>query len=261
MAIGEKLRKLRQSLGLTQSEMSAGVVDRSFYSRIENERSSITAEELMKILENQNVSIIKFLESGYGCKANNSVFQDRAVEAYFNNDIHQLKEMGEDTDFKDARAKLALDFLIAKLENKTNQISPLVRRKMKYTFFQVGEMNKDTLWYLLVFMDSYSFDDLKALMETIFNKFKKSEHLDMRVIQLLACIYVNYMKTCRLVAESKHEFEKAVKYLQELPNLPVVFLPKMIGRYFVAIKQGDSNLGEELKTYIKVCGYEKYLHM
>ena len=261
MAIGRKLRRLRQSLGLTQVEMSDGIVDRSFYSRIESGRSSITTEELMKILGKHHVSIIEFLGQDQKHRANNSLFQDQAVEAYFNNDVHQLKLMSEVADFKDARAKLALKFLIAKLESETKQLSLVVRRKMKYTFFQVGEMDKDTLWYLLVFMDSYSFDDLKALMETIFSKFKKDEQLDMRVIQLLACIYVNYMKTCRLVTGSKREFRKAAKRLQGLPNLPVAFLPKMIGRYLVALEQGDGDLAEELKTYIEVCGYKRYLNI
>lgn len=261
MAIGKQLRKLRQSLGLTQTEMAAGVVDRSFYSRIENESSAITIEELMKILKRHDISVVKFLKQDSTNRVNNSIFQDQAIEAYFNNDINQLKLMSEEIEIKDARAKLALDFLVAKLEGKASQVTPIVRKKMKYTFFQVGEMDKDTLWYLLVFMDSYNSDDLKGLMQTVFSKFKKAKELDMRIVQLLASIYVNYMKTCQLDADSKHEFAKAAKYLLALPNLPVIFLPKMIGRYLVAIEQGDDDLANELQTYIEVCGYEKYLHV
>lgn len=259
MAIGKKLRKLRQSLGLTQEEMSSDMMDRSFYSRIESERSSITTEQLMKILKKQNVSIIKFLNQNHGHRTNNNIFQDQAVEAYFNNDLQQLQLLSENPEINDARAKLAVDFLIAKLEGRTNEITPIVRKKMKYIFFQVGEIDKGTLWYLLVFMDSYSFDDLKSLMALVFGKFKNTKKLDMRIIQLLACIYVSYMKYCRAVG-SKREFNRAATHLRALPDLPIVFLSKMIGRYLVAIKEGDDKLAKELKNYIEIYGYEKYLH-
>ena len=53
MMIGEHLKKVRNSKNLTQKEMAAGIVNRSFYSRVENGSSSITADNLMKILYRQ----------------------------------------------------------------------------------------------------------------------------------------------------------------------------------------------------------------
>ena len=48
--IGSKLKRLRHELGLTQTEMAAGVLSVSFYSKVERGYQVIGAEEIIEIL-------------------------------------------------------------------------------------------------------------------------------------------------------------------------------------------------------------------
>lgn len=61
VTIGEKLRRARISLGLSQKQMAAGIVSPSFYSRVENGVSKISATNLIKILAVHNLSVAEFL--------------------------------------------------------------------------------------------------------------------------------------------------------------------------------------------------------
>ena len=49
--IGQRLKDIRLSLGLSQKEMVEGVMDRSSYSRIESGKTLIGISSLLKILE------------------------------------------------------------------------------------------------------------------------------------------------------------------------------------------------------------------
>ena len=61
MTIGEQLREIRDSLNLTQTQMCAGVVTESFYSRVENGKSEINIDDLLAILKQNHVSVRDFL--------------------------------------------------------------------------------------------------------------------------------------------------------------------------------------------------------
>ena len=49
MNIGNQLKNIRLFLGLTQEQFCAGIVTESFYSRVENNRSNISMEDLVEI--------------------------------------------------------------------------------------------------------------------------------------------------------------------------------------------------------------------
>ncbi len=50
MTIGEQLKKTRNTLQLTQKQMSEGIISESFYSRVECDKSRINIIDLIKIL-------------------------------------------------------------------------------------------------------------------------------------------------------------------------------------------------------------------
>ncbi|WP_173005101.1 helix-turn-helix domain-containing protein, partial [Lactobacillus helveticus] len=50
MTIGQQLKKTRLLFGLTQEEMSAGIVSKSFYSRVERDKNAITINKLIAML-------------------------------------------------------------------------------------------------------------------------------------------------------------------------------------------------------------------
>ena len=62
MKIGQVLKEYRLHAGLTQTEMAAGLVSESFYSKVERGVHEIHAELLIKILEDHNFDVIAFFQ-------------------------------------------------------------------------------------------------------------------------------------------------------------------------------------------------------
>lgn len=62
MKIGTQLKTTRLLLGLTQEQFSAGIVTESYYSRVESNKSNISMDSLLKILNYNQVSLYDFFE-------------------------------------------------------------------------------------------------------------------------------------------------------------------------------------------------------
>lgn len=61
MKIGRKLQQVRNLHGLTQEQMIAGVLSKSQYWRIEKGSDTIRASILIKILNQNKISVLNFL--------------------------------------------------------------------------------------------------------------------------------------------------------------------------------------------------------
>lgn len=82
MEIGDRLKQLRLLQGKTQKEMSDGCLDRSFYSRVENNKNSIVVEDLISILRSNNISIVDFFNSFGETQPKNHIYQEMIETAF-----------------------------------------------------------------------------------------------------------------------------------------------------------------------------------
>lgn len=62
VTVGQQLRKTRMFLGITQEEMTKGIVATSFYSRVERDKVDININDLILILNQNHVSLRDFFE-------------------------------------------------------------------------------------------------------------------------------------------------------------------------------------------------------
>lgn len=62
VVIGKQLRKTRMFLGITQEKMCEGSITESYYSRVERGQRDINVNDLIKILNNNHVSLRDFFE-------------------------------------------------------------------------------------------------------------------------------------------------------------------------------------------------------
>ena len=60
MTIGEALKSLRLHAGMTQTEMAAGIVTESFYSKVERDIHEIDANLLIRILSKHHFDVGSF---------------------------------------------------------------------------------------------------------------------------------------------------------------------------------------------------------
>ena len=60
MTVGEALKQIRLQAGLTQTQMTAGVVSESFYSKVERGVHAIDVQTLINILSAHHMDVVHF---------------------------------------------------------------------------------------------------------------------------------------------------------------------------------------------------------
>ena len=67
MKIGEALKEERLKLGLSIRKMAEGIIDPTFYSRVEQENRNIGSEALVRILFAREINIDEFFDKMKEC--------------------------------------------------------------------------------------------------------------------------------------------------------------------------------------------------
>ncbi|RVU69877.1 MULTISPECIES: helix-turn-helix domain-containing protein [Lactobacillus] len=92
VTVGQQLKRMRQKSGLSQQEMAAGIINSSFYPRVENDQSAISATSLIKLLTKYGISIIEFLHDFGNVELHNLYNERRISSAFLKQDRAELKE-------------------------------------------------------------------------------------------------------------------------------------------------------------------------
>lgn len=119
--IGDKLRKLRVNKGYSQESMAETLqISQKTYSNMENDKSSISIENLKKIAEEFNVDLLELLSDGKVIVQYNTANDSSTFNGVVNNNISeeliiQLKERIED-----------LKIIISEKSTKISQLEKLL---------------------------------------------------------------------------------------------------------------------------------------
>lgn len=258
MKIGTRLKEIRQSKGLDQKEMSAHIMDRSFYSRVEANKNKIRINHLIRILNYHHIPLIKFFTGFGNIKPENSVYEERIREAYYQHDLDQLRAIRDDSNFSSEKIKQVAGLLLDEL-NGVHQFSGETKHKLRYNSFRLGAWDADTLWILSMSMVLYDFDELSGIVDSIFNRFAKQKIEDGRILELLADVSVAYLQFCLANRRKKADVKVALDFLQELPDSTLIFLQKMLGKYYQALFDNDVVRAKKLHDMLLNMGYQNYL--
>ena len=213
--IGENLQEIRKSLHLTQDKMAAGIVNRSFYSRVEGGCNSITAAALLKLLYAHEISTIEFLQEFGSINPNIDGYQKKITLAYLNGDAKELRHIQRELKIGDKRIEYLIELLIAKLEGYSHSIQI---EKLSWNLMKKDGLDEENLWLIFHVMDNYDFEDLQGVVETVLNKFD-FDSADDWCQQLVARIVVKYLKACFDQKKMNIEIQKIINFLKSLPNL------------------------------------------
>lgn len=223
MQVYQKLKKLRQSLGLRQVDMASGVVDVSFYSRIERGEVKIRAINLIEILQAQNVSLISFMKDFGLVETENQFWRNTATAAFLHGDSAALKQIEQDPkNLSSLRIKQVISLMIAKLDHKLLEIDPQIEADLRRGIFGIDSWDADTL-------------------------------------KILAMITVNYMKMCLKERNGKTEFQLTEKFLNALPATDDIFLEKCAGAYFKAKQVKNVQEQKRITSLLSNSGYSYYV--
>ena len=120
MTIGEQLKKTRNTLQLTQKQMSEGIISESFYSRVECDKSRINIIDLIKILNKHQISLYDFFEPFDEHVFYKENIHCKIVSAFNSHNVKELKNI--QTNISNNKLALEIQLMIALLQNKVEEL-------------------------------------------------------------------------------------------------------------------------------------------
>lgn len=263
MTIGEALKSLRLHAGMTQTQMAAGIVTESFYSKVERGVHAIDADILIKILLVHHFDVTKFFEQIGNQQSMEPYFNmaGKIIFAQNNKDLQTLNEIkSKIQDDKQAPQwlKYRLELAYAWTLRSDDQISPEVKEKVKGLI--VSENWDRTSYHFLsqavIFLD---IDDAKQLVDSAFSAYRKHPAIDTFTLQFLATTAINYLNCCYHQHADRSYTLNALKFLHELLPDPSIGLQKLLGLFYGAVFDRDEERAKRLKAVIENCGYAKII--
>ncbi|WP_279126341.1 helix-turn-helix domain-containing protein [Lactobacillus taiwanensis] len=191
MTIGEALKRERESLGLTQEEMTKNIIQKSHYSKIERNIEGISADSLFKILFTHHIDVDEFLESikdTYTSKEDvkAGLLEKRMMNAFNTSNTEAVKkclaeilELDENLIFK-YRALIA----VATFDGNLDQLSENTRKNIvkKFNDFNNWVENIDSLRLLANCMSVFTQAQLDNNIDYLLNYYrKKDDHPEIKI--------------------------------------------------------------------------------
>ncbi|BDR57655.1 helix-turn-helix domain-containing protein [Xylocopilactobacillus apicola] len=197
--IGDLLKKYRILQTKTQKEWAEDVISTSYYSKVEKDMHHISAEDLIRILKKNNVSVLDFFseldyKSKYVYDAKQALKQ-QIVEAYYDNNVDELIKVRLKIDKSNESYKndylLFIDGLISVMNNSLDSFGKEKVDSVKELIFSISDMDKAGLILYCNFMPFYDLDDniiiSKRAIERNINSY------DPKVQEILLAIIANIL--------------------------------------------------------------------
>lgn len=245
--IGAHLKDTRKSLHFSQQQMTEGMLDRSFYSRVENDCSEINVNDLIKLLHHHQISVVNFLQ-GFGMTSTDiEILQNRITTAYLNKDVTTLRDFYINTKFADARMKKVVRILI----NRLNGVNNLDERdrEFSYSFLNEDNWNSENLWLVLHMLDSYNFSNIKILANTVFYRVMHKKTNE-RSMQLAAQIALKYLKICFSRQDTDSEINSAIAFLEKLPKTTNFAIYQIVAEYYNKLINHDQKGADKIANLL-----------
>lgn len=267
--IGSKLKQLRLDLGLTQTEMAAGVISVSFYSKVERGFNDIGAEELIEILQKHNISFEDFFSSGAKDDNNkrvNILLRDFVKAANIDDDIEIERIINELEKIRPKTPFLKSEILLTKLIADTHDADALKkltvkeRNEIKKIIFQE---DTDENEYIRIAMIAntirvYSFDEASFLISSIIRRYKDVDKIEGRLLSAISAAMVNFINWCFESGKSNLCY-KALVYLKELPNTIELMFSKILVVYYENLSNNCTSDAKMIRSLLTKAGYGAFV--
>ena len=253
--IGIQLRKFRMLLGLSQTEMAAGIVTESFYSKVERDKSAITIDKLVAILNAHDISLYDFFNVFDQENLPKLILHKKMYEAFDNRDLEKLKQLQKSVKEKSVRLKLEL--MIADIEGKVAQLTLTTKEELEEIAPQLDFESLDDFWNLEVFMPLFSFEEATKVINGIEDEFKQLDFGDNQVTLSLMNLFIAYLHRC-YKEDHAEEAKEVINLAQQVPRNFIIF-HQIIIRDYQALFNKDGELAKQIIDLLKESGYQNYV--
>ena len=265
--IGKKLKSLRQELGLTQTEMAAGVISVSFYSKVERGLNDIGVNDFLEILQKHNVDPKQFFNNFKSKKENREKLislVNRFVTVATEDNESEIKAVIKLFEkIKPQTPFIKFIILLARLiagthdEKAMKKLTNKQKNTIKNIIFKES-YNGDEYYHILLIanlMQVYSVEDATFFVKSIIRRYQDITKVDKKTEIALSVLLINYVDWCF----KKKEFklcEKSLDYIKRLPDDIELAFSKILGLYFDKLIHGNKEKAESVKRVLNDSGYK-----
>lgn len=269
MTIGEALKQIRHELYLTQEQMCAGVVTRSFYAKVESGRNRISADKLTEILFEHDIDITYF----YQLLRNTYSSQSKLKETDLNQKMNQAFNSGKIELIEQNYHKILLQsnssilklramISVANLKDELNLIDPKVKEKLFVEFDEGANWmtRPDLLRLFTDTMPLWDSSDLSFFIGRLLAKVQKEHNIPELLQERYLRVFENYLavyyKKNNPVKTINVNVQKIFDYILNLEPTVHFLLYKIAAVYLQNLFLGNKEEAQKIKDEMKKYGYQ-----
>lgn len=264
MTIGELLKQTRQSLGLTQTEMAAGIVSTSYYSKVERNIHQISADELIAILNRHHIDNAAFfahLSSSSSQKKRD--FIKEIGDAYEKKDKQTLLAIKKDIDqLPDSKQKkyyqLQIELVLNVYLTKADDIPDELKNNLKKFVFQDNNWNENSLQLFRETIRVYDIDELTFLVNAILVKYQQPAELPIKTQEILGEICINFLDKC-YEHNTPELIKQPLQYISKLSNASELLLVKILKNYYQAVFNKNIDEVKTISGVLEKAGWKDFV--
>ena len=269
MTIGEALKQIRHELYLTQEQMCAGVVTRSFYAKVESGRNRISADKLTEILFEHDIDITYFYQLLRNTYSSQSKLKENDLNQKMNQAFNSGKiELIEQNYHKillqsnSSILKLRAMISVANLKDELNLIDPKVKEKLFVEFDEGANWmtRPDLLRLFTDTMPLWDSSDLSffigRLLAKVQNEHNIPELLQARYLRVFENYLAVYYKKNNPVKTIDVNVQKTFDYILNLEPTVHFLLYKVAAVYLQNLFLGKKEEAQKIKDEMKKYGYQ-----
>ncbi|MGK4035443.1 helix-turn-helix transcriptional regulator [Lactobacillus crispatus] len=269
MTIGEALKQIRHELYLTQEQMCAGVVTRSFYAKVESGRNRISADKLTEILFEHDIDITYFYQLLRNTYSSQSKLKENDLNQKMNQAFNSGKiELIEQNYHKillqsnSSILKLRAMISVANLKDELNLIDPKVKEKLFVEFDEGANWmtRPDLLRLFTDTMPLWDSSDLSFFIGRLLAKVQKEHNIPELLQERYLRVFENYLavyyKKNNPVKTIDVNVQKIFDYILNLEPTVHFLLYKIAAVYLQNLFLGKKEEAQKIKDEMKKYGYQ-----
>ncbi len=269
MTIGEALKQIRHELYLTQEQMCAGVVTRSFYAKVESGRNRISADKLTEILFEHDIDITYFYQLLRNTYSSQSKLKENDLNQKMNQAFNSGKiELIEQNNHKillqsnSSILKLRAMISVANLKDELNLIDPKVKEKLFVEFDEGANWmtRPDLLRLFTDTMPLWDSSDLSFFIGRLLAKVQKEHNIPELLQERYLRVFENYLavyyKKNNPVKTIDVNVQKIFDYILNLEPTVHFLLYKIAAVYLQNLFLGNKEEAQKIKNEMKKYGYQ-----
>ena len=269
MTIGEALKQIRHELYLTQEQMCAGVVTRSFYAKVESGRNRISADKLTEILFEHDIDITYFYQLLRNTYSSQSKLKENDLNQKMNQAFNSGKiELIEQNYHKillqsnSSILKLRAMISVANLKDELNLIDPKVKEKLFVEFDEGANWmtRPDLLRLFTDTMPLWDSSDLSFFIGRLLAKVQKEHNIPELLQERYLRVFENYLavyyKKNNPVKTIDVNVQKTFDYILNLEPTVHFLLYKIAAVYLQNLFLGKKQEAQKIKNEMKKYGYQ-----